>query len=72
MSEQKSAKWYVDLAASANALAEELGLDDFASQKLRDLLITKGKEQFMAGNRSGIKWARSGGSSSRATAPSAP
>jgi hypothetical protein len=58
MSEQKPVKWYVDLAASANTFAEELGLDDFATKKLRDIMITKGKEQYMAGNRSGIRWAR--------------
>lgn len=68
MPEQKSAKWYVDLATSANSLGEELGLDEHGTQKLRDLLINKGKEQFLAGNRSGIKWARTNPSPARAVA----
>lgn len=71
MSEQKPAKWYVDLTASANSFAEELGLDDYATKKLRDLLMTKGKEQYMAGNKSGIRWARMNPAPVRATEPAA-
>ena len=55
---RKRAKWYVTLVESVNTMAEELGLSDHATAKLRDFVITKAKEQYMAGNRSGIRWMR--------------
>lgn len=59
MSEQTTAnRWYSMLATEANSLGEELGLDDMGTQKLRDFLFAKAKEQYKAGNRSGIRWAR--------------
>lgn len=51
-------RWYTELVQSVNGLAEELGLDDMGTQKLRDFAFEKAKEQFKAGNRSGIRWAR--------------
>ncbi|GEM_PF-872783 len=59
MSEQTTAnRWYALLATEANTLSEELGLDDFGTQKLREFVFQKAKEQYRAGNRSGIRWAR--------------
>lgn len=51
-------RWYSELVASANGLAEELGLDDMSTKRLRDFIFEKAKDQFKAGNRSGIRWAR--------------
>jgi len=51
--------WYKQLASACNSLAEELGLDDFGSTKMREFVFATAKDQFRAGNRSGIRWARS-------------
>lgn len=53
-----SGGWYAGLVQSANALAEELELNDTSTKRLRDYVFEKTKEHFMAGNRSGIIWAR--------------
>ncbi len=50
--------WYKNLISSINTLAEEIGLDDSSTQKLREFIFAQSKEQFKAGNRSGIRWAR--------------
>ncbi|MFH1236054.1 MAG: hypothetical protein V1685_03910 [Parcubacteria group bacterium] len=52
------AKWYVELVSKVRELCEEIGLDDAAESKVRELMIEKAKDQYMAGNRSGIRWAR--------------
>ncbi len=57
--EQTTTKgWHIELGAAINGLAEELGLDDLSTQRLRDFVFATAKEQFRAGNRSGIRWAR--------------
>ena len=56
MNEQ--APWYKNLISAINTLAEEIGLDDTSTQKLREFIFMQAKEQFKAGNRSGIRWAR--------------
>ncbi len=58
MSEQTTSKWQTTIINTSNTLAEEFGLDDLAAQKLRDTVMTVAREQYKAGNRSGIKWAR--------------
>ncbi len=50
--------WYADLVNETNGLAEEIGLDDMATTRLRDFVVAKAKDQYKAGNRSGIRWAR--------------
>ena len=52
------ANWFMTLIGSIQALAEELGLDDVSSQKLREFVLNTAKSQFKAGNSSGIYWAR--------------
>ena len=59
MSDVTTLPWYKELASSCNGLAEELGLDDFGTSKMREFVFAKAKEQFKAGNRNGIRWARS-------------
>jgi hypothetical protein len=59
MAEQFS-HWFDKLTAGLNSLAEELGLDDMATSRMRDFVVGIAKEQYKAGNRAGIRWARSG------------
>jgi hypothetical protein len=56
--ENAKGSWFMKVLASINQLSEELGLDDLGSQKLREFVLAKCKEEYMAGNRSGIRWAR--------------
>jgi hypothetical protein len=58
MNDQTTSKWQTAIINTSNTLAEEFGLDDLASQKLRESVMTIAREQYKAGNRSGIKWAR--------------
>lgn len=58
-------RWYTELVQAVNGLGEELGLDDQGTQRLRDFAFEKAKEQFKAGNRSGIRWARTNPSTTR-------
>lgn len=51
------APWFVNLMTAYNSKAEELQLDDEASQEMRQLFIEKCREQYSAGNTSGIRWA---------------
>lgn len=60
MTEDKRPKWYVDLTAAVHALAEEFGLDDLSTQRMRDFVVSTAKSQYMEGNRAGIYWARTG------------
>ena len=53
-----NAKWYVDLCNRFEALMHNLGIPSEPSAKIKNLLIEIAKEQYMAGNRSGIRWAR--------------
>lgn len=52
------ASWFMNLIASIQGVAEELGLDDLSSQKLREFVLGIAKEEYKAGNRAGISWAR--------------
>lgn len=56
--ETAKATWFMNLIAAVQGMAEELGLDDLSSQRLREFVLTIAKDQFKAGNRSGISWAR--------------
>lgn len=56
--ENAKGTWFTKVLASINTLAEELGLDDMGTQKLREFVLAKCKEEYMTGNRSGIRWAR--------------
>jgi hypothetical protein len=53
-----SAKWYVDLCNRFTALMHNLGLPEQTTSQIKNLLVEIAKEQYMAGNRSGIRWAR--------------
>ena len=68
MEQTTSKGWHIELGAAVNGLAEELGLDDLSTQRLRDFIFGTAKEQFKAGNRSGIRWARTNPNPQRAVA----
>lgn len=59
MPEQFS-NWFDKLTSGLNSLAEELGLDDMSAARMRDFVVGIAKDQYKAGNRAGIRWARSG------------
>lgn len=58
--EEVKAKWYVELVSAINTLAEELGIDDLGTRRMRDFVVSTAKAQYTAGNRAGIYWARTG------------
>ncbi len=52
------ASWFLKTISEVSTLAEELGLDDRSAQRLREFVLSKMKNEYIAGCRSGIKWAR--------------
>ena len=56
---QEYSGWQTNLLSATNSMAEQLGLDDLATTMLREFVLAQAKEQYKAGNRSGIRWARS-------------
>ncbi|MFA6130836.1 MAG: hypothetical protein WC730_01060 [Patescibacteria group bacterium] len=57
-------KWYVELLERFNTLMERLGIPNDVSGEMKTFILGVAREQYMAGNRSGIRWARQGGASS--------
>ena len=55
--EEKKVNWFDNLISRLNTLGEELGLDDSGTKKMRDFVVDNAREQYKAGNRSGIHWA---------------
>lgn len=49
--------WYQRLLDRINEKAEEFGLDDTQANVFRDFVTTLARDQYKAGNRSGIGWA---------------
>ena len=52
------AKWYVDLIKRYEDLAKRNRISEEAKHEMWDLLLAIAREQYMSGNRSGIRWAR--------------
>ncbi|HBK34933.1 hypothetical protein A2239_04700 [Candidatus Uhrbacteria bacterium RIFOXYA2_FULL_40_9] len=57
MTESAKPHWYGKILSSANSLAEEFGLDDFSTKRLRDYAVSIAKEQYQVGNKCGAAWA---------------
>lgn len=57
MSDKQTTSWYKKLLSQLNSLAEQFGLDDLQLDQFRDFSVTLAKDQFRAGNKSGIAWA---------------
>jgi len=56
--------WQQKLTSGINSLAEEFGLDDGSASRMREFVFQIAKDQYLAGNRSGIRWARTQGAKS--------
>lgn len=52
------AKWYLELMDRFNLLVEKLAVSEDVASEFKVLLLETAKEQYMAGNRSGIAWIR--------------
>lgn len=53
------ATWFVDLENEANTLFNELQItDEETKDKIFGLLLQTARNQYLAGNRAGIRWAR--------------
>ncbi len=52
------AKWYIELSERYRKLSERLGLSEDTTSEIKVFLLEISREQYMAGNRSGIRWAR--------------
>ncbi len=50
------AKWYMELMDKFNHLMERMGVPESISNEFKVLLIDVARDQYMAGNRSGISW----------------
>ncbi len=57
------AKWYLDLSSRFEELVGNLEIDEDQASELKIFVLQVAKDQYMAGNRSGIKWARQQSSS---------
>jgi len=53
-----NAKWYVDLMERYRGLISKFGMPEDLASELKVFLLEVAREQYMAGNRSGIRWAR--------------
>ena len=56
MSEAQTTKWYSNLLSQLNSIAEEFELDPIQSERFRSFTFEVAKDQFKAGNKSGIAW----------------
>lgn len=52
------ANWYIKLMERFNSMMERLGMPEDVSSEVKVLLLEVAKEQYMTGNKSGIRWAR--------------
>ncbi|MDP2631970.1 MAG: hypothetical protein Q8P30_04385 [Candidatus Uhrbacteria bacterium] len=54
----QNAKWYVELMERFRTLTARFGLPEDVASDIKVFLLETAKAQYMAGNRSGIRWAR--------------
>lgn len=52
------AKWYVELMERFNVIVEKQALPEDVASELKVFMLEVARKQYMAGNRSGIRWAR--------------
>ena len=57
MTSTEKGTWYKSILTKVTEITEELGLDEMNASRLRDFSINVARDQFRAGNRSGIRWA---------------
>jgi len=54
--EEPTGTWYTKLLNDISDLTQELDLEDPHKSTLRDYIIKISKQQYQAGNKSGIRW----------------
>jgi hypothetical protein len=52
------AKWYTELMDRFERLMSTQGIPENPAREIKQLVLAVAREQYMAGNRSGIRWAR--------------
>ena len=52
------ARWYVELSEKFSQLVDKLGLESEIAAEVKLFVLQIARDQYMAGNRSGIRWAR--------------
>ncbi|MBU1126440.1 MAG: hypothetical protein ABH826_04230 [Patescibacteria group bacterium] len=52
------AKWYTELMHRFHKLMDHIGMPDEATEEIKEFMLSLAREQYMAGNRSGIAWMR--------------
>lgn len=57
--EKATASWFVEMTTKFNQLAQNLGIEGPPAQEMRNFMIEIAKEQYKAGNKSGIAFALS-------------
>lgn len=59
MSKTKKDNWYTKLVEQINIQLNHAGVEDEELRAdMKDFIVKTAKEQYMAGNRSGIRWMR--------------
>jgi hypothetical protein len=58
-SKNQNSEWYEEITEKSYSLAEKFGLDDVQTQELVKFINRMSKDQFMRGNKAGIRWASS-------------
>lgn len=57
MSDTQTKQWFNDLTTKITGLAEQFDLDPIQAETFRETMLLLCKQEYMAGNKSGIKWA---------------
>lgn len=57
MSDTQTKQWFNDLTTKITVLAEQFDLDPIQTETFRETMLNLCKQEYMAGNKSGIKWA---------------
>jgi hypothetical protein len=52
------AKWYLELCADLESLLEALEVSEEGGEEIKTFMLEVARNQYLAGNRSGIRWAR--------------
>lgn len=52
------AKWYVELCNQFEEMTRKFSIKDDAASELKVFVLEIARNQYLAGNRSGIRWAR--------------
>lgn len=55
---QTSSRWYVELLKRFTDISTRLQLNEKTREELKEFVLAIAKEQYMTGNRCGIRWMR--------------